>query len=105
MIDEALIRKVRRAIGDPHDQCYVASEALYYLAGGKAAGLTPVNGALVIDGERVSHWWLRDETGQVIDLTAEQFDFAWPYEDGRGRGFNVHKKARTMEVMAQVVLG
>jgi len=105
VISPALIEKVRAAVGDPHDQCYVASEALYYLAGGKAAGLTPVNGVLETEYTRISHWWLRDADGTVIDLTAEQFDFPWPYEDGRGRGFNCHKKARTVEIMAQVVLG
>ena len=63
--------------------CAVASEALYHLLGGKAAGLTPVV-LRIWDG---THWWLRDRSGNVIDLTAQQFGDPVPYHLGRGCGF------------------
>ena len=63
--------------------CAVATEALYHLLGGKRAGYVPVS----IRHHGEVHWWLRTPTGEVIDLTASQFDDRVPYERGRGRGF------------------
>lgn len=59
--------------------CYVASEAYYHMSGGKAVGLVPC----VIRHEGVSHWFLKDENGEVIDLTAGQFESPVPYGDAR----------------------
>lgn len=39
-------------------------------------------------GAMESHWWLEHKkTGEIIDLTADQFEVSIPYEKGRGRGF------------------
>jgi hypothetical protein len=102
MISEALKARVRAEIGDPHDQCYTASEALYVLAGGKAAGITPMHGVVETEHTRISHWWLRDEDGSVVDLTADQFDFPWPYAEGRGRGFQTHMKRAARELVERL---
>ncbi len=55
--------------------CYAASEALFHMLGGKAAGYTSFN--VHIDGE--SHWFIK--TGDIVlDPTFRQFihcDFAW----------------------------
>lgn len=99
MISDELIAKIKDSIGEPAGKCYIASEALYYLAGGKTAGLTPVRGALPGDLAPLVHWWLRDSEGNVIDLTADQFDFDWPYEDGRGCGFQSNMKKETKELL------
>jgi hypothetical protein len=63
--------------------CYVTSEALYHLLGGKAAGWKPCT---VHHGGEV-HWYLRHESGMVLDATAQQFDDPPDYTQGRGRGF------------------
>jgi hypothetical protein len=63
--------------------CYVVSEALYHLLGGKEAGLTPV----VVRHENTTHWWVRDAAGNIYDGTQEQFTTPVPYEQGRGCGF------------------
>lgn len=62
--------------------CYVASEALYHLMGGKEAGYKPMN----IQHEGGPHWWL-DGPGGRHDLTAEQFSSPVPYHQGIGKGF------------------
>jgi len=99
MIDPALVARVREWFNDPTGWCYTASEAIYYQSGGKAAGITPVQASIDIDGQRVSHWWLRDEDGSIVDATADQFDFVFPYYLGRGRGFQTNMKADTKELL------
>jgi hypothetical protein len=96
MIDPALIEKVHEALPeDVTGWCYAASETLYYLAGGKEAGLKPCQGQV---GD-TSHWWLQDEDGTIYDLTAAQFDFVWPYEEGTGRGFMPKRKQATTNLL------
>jgi hypothetical protein len=63
--------------------CAVATEALYFMLGGKAAGYTPMN----VRHEGVSHWYLRTPDGRYLDPTADQFDTPVDYASGRGRGF------------------
>ena len=68
--------------------CYAASEAYYHLAGGKAAGLTPVHMAEPDGGTEERHWALRRSDGRIIDLTVEQYDGLLPdYEQAKGCGF------------------
>lgn len=70
--------------------CYVASEALYSLLGGKAAGYTP----MCVQHEGGPHWWLRGPSGEVIDPTAAQFSSPVPYELGKAKGFLTRKPSR-----------
>lgn len=68
--------------------CSVATEAVYFLAGGKKSGLTPHT--IRVSPEEV-HWFLKDQSGKVIDPTAGQFDHPVEYEQSRGRGFPTPK--------------
>jgi hypothetical protein len=65
--------------------CFVASEALFYIMGGKGSGFVPhvghVNGG--------THWWVVGPDGRVWDPTLDQFDAPVEYEKGRGTGFGV----------------
>lgn len=99
MIDQRLVNKVRKWFDDPAGWCYTASEAIYYASGGKDAGITPMQATLEWQGMHVSHWWLRDEDGSIIDATADQFPFAFPYHLGKGRGFMPKMKADTKELL------
>ena len=63
--------------------CYVASEAAYHLLGGKDAGYTPC----FVRHEGAPHWYLIDPSGQVLDITAEQFATTVPYDRGTRKGF------------------
>lgn len=64
--------------------CYVASEALHHMLGGKESGWTPQ----CIQHEGGSHWYLRHRhSGAILDPTASQFNTPVPYEKGVGKGF------------------
>src|SRR4051794_8289496 len=65
--------------------CYAASEAYFHLAGGEASGLQPMQ----LSDAGTSHWWLRTESGDIIDLTMGPDDGSsdWHYDDGRPRRF------------------
>lgn len=76
--------------------CYVTSEALYHLLGGKAKGWKPM---------RVRHWgdthWflLNVNTGQILDATAKQFRTPPLYDKAVGSGFltkQPSKRARAL---------
>ncbi len=77
--------------------CYVASEALYHILGGKSAGLKPMN----IKHEGVQHWFLLSITGVVIDPTADQFSAPVPYDRARGRGFLTKKPSKRAQVLIE----
>ncbi len=77
--------------------CYVTSEALYHLLGGKNAGWKP----MMIRMEADTHWFLINiKTGQRVDATATQFgDELPPYHKAKGCGFltkTPSKKAKAL---------
>ncbi len=80
--------------------CYVATEAMYYLLGGKNSGYMPAS----IVHEGVKHYYLKHrETGEVIDLTAAQFRTAIAYQKGRGSVYRQFKPSkRTATLLARV---
>jgi len=83
--------------------CYHAAEAVYHLAGGKAAGLTPVVGKL----GGGTHWWLEQADGSVVDPTAAQLPDGYAYQ-GRRCGFLTRqpsKRARTVIERVQAAAG
>jgi hypothetical protein len=79
--------------------CYVASETMYHLTGGKEVwkpNQMEYNG--------VSHWFLiHKETGNVFDLTEEQFDDAVPHNAARGRGFCTKNPSRRSSLLIEKV--
>ena len=79
--------------------CYVASEALYHLAGGQASGLKPMN----VRHEDDQHWFLADEDGRIYDLTADQFSTPVPYNLARGRGFLTRQPSLRAQIVIQRV--
>jgi 5-methylcytosine-specific restriction endonuclease McrA len=80
--------------------CYVASEALYHLAGGVASGLSVYRCPL--PGGR-SHWWLADSNGRIFDPTAEQFSIPPPYSQGTRTAFLSRKPSkRATKLIARI---
>ena len=80
--------------------CYVTSEALFHLLGGKAAGWRPET----LRHEGDVHWYLRHADGRVLDATASQFRTAPDYRKGRGRGFLTREPSRrARELMRTLV--
>ena len=76
--------------------CYVASEALYHLIGGKAAGWTPMRMRTWND----THWFLRHESGVILDPTMGTLTTGKPdYELGRGCGFLTKQPSKRAVVL------
>lgn len=101
LTDELLDKKhLQMRKGNPNlhktfGHCYVASEAAYYLLGGKESGWKPC----YIKHIGRSHWYLQHESGAVLDLTKEQFNTPVDYTEGRGTGFltkDPSKRARKL---------
>lgn len=63
--------------------CYVTSESLYHLLGGKKAGWKP----MVMRHEGDTHWFIRHNSGTIVDATATQFKTRPDYTKARGSGF------------------
>lgn len=87
----------------PRGNCYVTSEALYHLLGGKAAGWVPMN--MRWEGE--SHWFLRNRiTSTIVDVTVSQFKHRPNYGLARGRGFLTRRpSAAATRLMGRLVYG
>lgn len=79
--------------------CYVASEAAYYLLGGREEGWQPCH----IYHLGASHWYLRHSTGAILDLTAEQFQSPLNYENGGGKGFLTNKPSKRCKLLLQKI--
>lgn len=100
LTDDLLAPKYRRqklALNVPNTfgHCYVASEAAYYLLGGKEEGWKPMH--MTYLGR--SHWFLKHESGFILDLTYNQFKGKLDYSKARGTGFltkNPSRRARTL---------
>lgn len=76
--------KYRESPNPMTGHCYVASEALYHLLGGRESGWVPHS----IKHEGDQHWYLKNKTnGVIIDPTASRFRTPVPYHHGRGKGF------------------
>lgn len=90
--------------GNPmYGHCYAATEALYYLLGGRKSGWHPCRGK---DAEGVTHWWLRNAGGKILDPTAEQYESVGkkpPYGEGRRGPFLTQQPSkRANEIISRV---
>ncbi len=85
--------------------CYVASEALYHLLGGKAAGWKPMHLRLDAPAPANSHWFLQHKNGTILDPTVQQFKFALPdYSAARGCGFLTTKPSKRAVILMEKIL-
>ena len=81
--------------------CYIASEALYHLIGGKKSGYSP-RVARESDGE--THWYLENKDGKKLDPTRSQYTKIGeepPYAKGRGCGFLTRKPSKRASIIIQ----
>lgn len=91
--------KCRNDIYDAHHFlsgfCYVASET-YYSILGRWEGLKPAR----LMHDDIAHWYLRGpNTGNIMDVTGDQFATTPDYDTGKGCGFltkNPSKKAQIL---------
>ena len=91
--------------------CYAASEALYHLLGGSAAGWVPQvlsHSSWPLGLSRgQTHWFLRNwRTGAVIDATADQFlPQVPPYGAAKGSGFLTRQPSKRASIIMDRSLG
>jgi hypothetical protein len=76
--------------------CYVASEAIYYLLGGRKSGYMPAS----ITHEGVKHFYLKHrETGSTLDLTGGQFRTPPDYKQGRGSAYRQSQPSKRAAIV------
>lgn len=83
----------------PNGNCYVASEALYHLLGGKHTGWKPMH----LKHEGKSHWFLEHSSGLILDVTPHQFRNPPRYERARGKGFLTKQPSRRAEALMEKI--
>jgi len=85
---EPKYRKMSEGEHPTFGHCASATQAAYYMLGGKESGYVP---QVAREDGGTTHWWLRHrDTGHVIDPTKEQYTSKGekpPYDLGRGCGF------------------
>ncbi len=81
--------------------CYVASEALFHMLGGRGAGITVHH----IKHEGSSHWFLRMPDGDIVDPTADQFDTPVPYTAARRASFLTNRPSKRARILMARVTG
>jgi hypothetical protein len=80
--------------------CYVATEAYYHMSGGASSGLKP----RVLRHEGSTHWCLARPDGELVDLTAEQFETPVPYQTGKHCPFQASTpSARARELIRRAL--
>lgn len=79
--------------------CYVASEALYHILGGKREGWTPMRMRTRSD----THWFLRHKSGLIIDPSRRQFRALPDYRKGRGSGFLTKTPSRRTLALMEIL--
>lgn len=101
--DEYLEKKNKSMDSHPlQGHCYVASECLYHLSGGAEGPYKP----MFVRHEGEPHWFLENRTtGDVVDLTGEQFDSPVPYEKGIGKGFLTKEPSRRAKIVIDRIVG
>ena len=88
-----MARKVR-------GNCYVTSEAAYHLLGGKKAGWKPMHLRWYGD----IHWFLKHDSGLILDLTAHQFTEPPDYDSAVGGGFLTRTPSKRARELMQEML-
>ncbi len=84
------LKKSHPNANETFGHCYVATEAVYYLMGGKDMGWAPQ----FVRVAGYAHWYLKHESGFIFDPTASQFKIPIPYHQGRGKGFLTNKPSK-----------
>ena len=77
--------------------CYIATEAAFHLFGKKHGYHTYVRR----DGD-ITHWWLRNDDGQIIDVTIEQVGDSFPYHEGHKQNMQFTPSKRTRKLIKRV---
>jgi CO dehydrogenase/acetyl-CoA synthase delta subunit len=78
--------------------CYVVAEVVYHHLAPK--GSRPY---VMKTGDRETHWFIRDPQGNVIDLTADQFDKPLDYSEGKPANFLTKQLSKRGQILANLL--
>ena len=99
-----LLKKEYRNKGNRfYGHCYVATEALWHLMGGKDSGLHPTHGK---DDAGVTHWWLEDAHKNIYDVTGRQYTdegLEPPYDKRVRSGFLTREPSKRAQTVINKV--
>lgn len=93
------VKKNKEFLPNTFGHCYVASEAAYYLLGGKSEGWK----AYHVKHLGYSHWFLKHESGFILDITANQFKASVNYERARGTGFLTKLPSKRAQILIKKI--
>jgi len=74
--------------------CYVASETYFHLS-------DEILKPKIVKHNKITHWYLESEDGEVIDLTVGQFSSPPDYSKGRGIGFLTKNPSKRSQILIQ----
>lgn len=105
MTDELLKPKYknRKVNHKYYGHCFHATHALYHLLGGEEKGYHIFK---VIDEKNISHYWLENSNGEIIDPTVEQYtDLGRPLPYDNKNGRPSYRKPEAAEIIIERVKG
>lgn len=94
------IKSNKQSLPITFGHCYIASEAAFYLLGGKEAGWKPC----YINHLGCSHWFLIHKSGAKLDLTANQFKSPIDYSKAIGKGFLTKMPSKRCRLLIKRIL-
>lgn len=94
------LKQSRQTRKEMKGNCYVTSEALYHLLGGKKAGWMP----MCISMKPDNHWFLKHSSGMILDATATQFKHLPDYSKARGIGFLTKQPSKRAQMLMKTLV-
>ena len=89
-----------------YGHCYVATEAMHHLL--KTFELTGTFKPFQAkDSNNISHWWLQNDDGEILDITAAQYTSVGktpPYASGKARVFMFPSPSKRSKKVIEDVL-
>jgi len=106
-IDDSLLKKKYKDIKEKkyiknklYGHCYLVSEVLFHLFGGKDSGWMPRRLTFELDSNKITHWWIENpECSIIIDATSSQFDFKINYENGQYCSFLTKNPSKRCKII------
>ena len=89
-----------------YGHCYVATEALHHLLQ-KFSLTNTFRPFQAKDDNNISHWWLQNDDGDVLDITAAQYTSVGktpPYDRGKARMFMYPSPSKRSRKVIEAVL-
>jgi hypothetical protein len=78
--------------------CYVVAEVVYHYLAPKRS-----RPYIIKTGVNETHWFIRDPTGKVIDLTADQFDEPIDYDKAKPANFLTKQLSSRGKILASLL--